>query len=230
MELVLEPSRSTRDDGGPMRVPAWPSSAAQRGQVHPRGTRLIGEERVIAFDMPGTTGRHRGALRAQRQTTPDRHRRPAPARQGLRGGREVLGHQDPAGGRAGQRGGAGARRQPGDLRPGRPYRRLCGRGGRAWWWPSTNGTASTITVASASRKTSSAKLPFLGLPKFHPTFRPSRAGHRADVEGGRWCLRGGDDQAGHPADPPAPRRHAQATAAAATAVSVPRCVTPTRAG
>jgi GTP-binding protein len=71
---------------------------------------LLGEERVIAFDEPGTTrDSDLPRLRAREVLHPDRHRRPAPARQGLRGRREVLGHQDAAGDRRRERRGAGAR-------------------------------------------------------------------------------------------------------------------------
>jgi GTP-binding protein len=58
----------------------------------------LGEERLVAFDLPGTTRdaisvpfERNGSVRT------DRHRRPAPQGQGVRGDREVLGRQDAAG-------------------------------------------------------------------------------------------------------------------------------------
>ena len=86
----------------------------------------LGEERLVAFDQPGTT---RDAIvvpfeRGGQPLRPDRHRRPAAQGQGVRGGREVLGRQDAAGDRRGQRRPAPARRHPGRHRPGRAHRRL----------------------------------------------------------------------------------------------------------
>ncbi len=91
---------------------------------------LLGEERVIAFDAPGTTRDaidvpfelRRPAVRA------GRHRRHPPQGQGLRDGGEVLGRQDTAGDRPGQRRAAGARRVGRSRRAGRAHRRLHPRG------------------------------------------------------------------------------------------------------
>ena len=86
----------------------------------------LGEERLVAFDQPGTT-RDAIIVPFERDGTalrPDRHRRPAPQGQGVRGDREVLGRQDAAGDRRRQRRPAAARRHPGRHRPGRAHRRL----------------------------------------------------------------------------------------------------------
>ncbi len=74
--------------------------------------RLLGEERVVAFDQPGTT---RDAIEVElerdgRRYTLDRHRGHPAQGQGVRGGREVLGGEDAAGDRARERGGPAARR------------------------------------------------------------------------------------------------------------------------
>ncbi len=87
---------------------------------------LVGEERVIAFDMPGTT---RDSIevpfeRDGKQLHADRHRRYPPPRQGVRSDREVLGRQDAAVDRRRQRRRAAARRPAGHLGAGRAHRRL----------------------------------------------------------------------------------------------------------
>ena len=72
---------------------------------------LVGEERVIAFDMPGTTRdsiyvdfERRAAVHA------DRHRRLAPSRQGIRSDRKVLGREDASVDLGRERGDPAARR------------------------------------------------------------------------------------------------------------------------
>jgi GTP-binding protein len=66
----------------------------------------LGEERLVAFDQPGTT---RDAIHVPFE----RHGRSAPQGQGVRSHREVLGGEDLAGHRRCQRGAAAARRDAG---------------------------------------------------------------------------------------------------------------------
>ncbi len=79
---------------------------------------LIGEERMIVFDQPGTT---RDSIyiefeRGPPPLYPDRHRGVAPARPGHRGGGEVLDGEDDAGHRGRERRCPGARCAPGNRR------------------------------------------------------------------------------------------------------------------
>jgi GTP-binding protein len=101
MEVVLdgldipEPDEEVFGDG-----PERPIRLAVAGRPNVGKSTLIntwlGEERLVAFDLPGTR-RDPRALRAQRPAfRADRHRRPAPQGQGLRGDREVLGGEDAA--------------------------------------------------------------------------------------------------------------------------------------
>ena len=103
---------------------------------------LLGEERVIVFDQPGTT---RDSIdvefeRDGRALHPDRHRRHAPARAGDGSGREVFGGEDPAGDRGCERRrcwcSTRSRRSPSRTRtsPASSSRR-----GAPWWSRSTSG-------------------------------------------------------------------------------------------
>ena len=86
----------------------------------------LGEERLVAFDQPGTTRDaihvpfERDGRRFELIDTAGLRRK----RQGVRGDREVLGRQDAAGDRRRQRRAAADRRDPGRQRPGRAHRRL----------------------------------------------------------------------------------------------------------
>ena len=104
---------------------------------------LLGEERVIAFDEPGTT---RDAIyldfeRGEPALHADRHRRRAPPRQGQRSGREILGHQDAAGdrGRARRRAAASTPERASPSRT-RISRATSSRPDARSWSPSTSGT------------------------------------------------------------------------------------------
>jgi len=87
---------------------------------------ILGEQRVIAFDQPGTT---RDSIyidfeRGGKAIHHHRHRRGAQTRQGRRGGGKILRDQNHAGDRRCQRGGAGGGRPRPDHRTGRARRRL----------------------------------------------------------------------------------------------------------
>ena len=87
---------------------------------------LLGEERVIVFDQPGTT-RDSISCRIRARRPPlhaDRYRRPAPARARAGGAGEVLGGEDAAGDRGCQCRDPGARRAAGHLGAGCAHRRL----------------------------------------------------------------------------------------------------------
>ena len=131
---------------------------------------LLGEERVIAFDQPGTT-RDSIYLEFERDGQPlhaDRHRRHAPARQGVRGGREVLGDQDAAGDRGRQRRGPVLDAQARDHRAGRAHRRLHPRGRpRAGRGGQQVGRRSTPTQRERVKRDLERKLGFLSFAESH---------------------------------------------------------------
>ena len=194
---------------------------------------LLGEERVIVFDMPGTTrdSIHIDFDRERQAVHADRHRRPAPARQGVRGGREVLGRQDAAVGRRRQRRRARARRAPGDLGPGRAHRRLRRRVGPcAWSWRSTSGTASTDYERERIKRDAARKLQFLVVREDPLHLGAEGAGPRRGDEVGRRRRRGGVHEAADAeAHARAGRGGRQADAAATRHRRARSCATRTRA-
>ena len=131
---------------------------------------LLGEERVIAFDQPGTT-RDCDLPRLRAQRAPlhaDRHRRRPAARQGVRGDREVLGGEDTAGDRGCQRRDPGARRARRRVRAGRAPGGLHPRGGpRAGAWASTSGTTSPAAQRDEVKRELDRKLGFLAFARQH---------------------------------------------------------------
>ena len=155
-------SATTR--AGP-KAPAIVGSSA-RTSANPRLMNLARRRRVIAFDMPGHARRHRDPVRARWQSArPDRHRRPAPPRQGLRGGRSSRSSRPcrPSGTATSR---AGARRRAGRRRPGRPHRRFALEAGARWWSRSTSGTRST-THRRDVKADIDHKLPFLAFARLH---------------------------------------------------------------
>ena len=142
---------------------------------------LLGEERVIAFDEPGTTRDcDLPRLRARRPALhADRHRRRAPPRQGVRGGREILGDQDAAGDRGRQRRRAAARRaqatSPSRTRtsPATSSRRA------ARWWSAVNKwDALDADRASDVKRDLERKLGFLDFAAAALHLGARRQGHR----------------------------------------------------
>ena len=157
-----EAEEDARADAEQTRRSAWRWPGGPTSASRTLINTWLGEERLVAFDQPGTTrdAIHVPFERDGQQVRTDRHRRPAPQGQGVRGDREVLGGQDAAGHRRCQRGAAAARRHPGRDRPGRAHRRLHP-GSRAarWCWRSTSGTRSTTTSARRCSARSSSGWP-----------------------------------------------------------------------
>ena len=129
VELALAPLQLPDPDEDADQVDAGVIRLAVAGRPNVGKSTLIntwlGEERLVAFDMPGTT---RDAISVPFERQGQKFElidgRSAPQGPGVRGHREVLRRQDLAGDRIGERRAALARCDAGRDRPGRPHRWL----------------------------------------------------------------------------------------------------------